>query len=135
MNRSHVDGEAIELAVLGMLQSDPALSQRELAAALGLSLGKTHYLLRALLDKGSIKARNFRRSDNKVAYMYLLTPAGVRQKLSLTRSFLMRKEREFVALQETIARLRSELDAKQRNAGTGPELTRRGGAAIRTGTK
>jgi EPS-associated MarR family transcriptional regulator len=105
-----IDGEAAELAILRLLQDNPALSQREVSKALGLSLGKTHYLLRALLEKGSIKVRNFQRSDNKVAYMYLLTPNGVRKRLSLTRTFLRRKESEFVTLQETIARLRSELN-------------------------
>lgn len=109
VSRPNIDADAAELAVLRMLQSDPTLSQRELSRALGLSLGKTHYLLRALLDKGSLKARNFRSSDKKVAYMYVLTPAGLRKKLSLTRSFLARKESEFLALRETIARLRSEL--------------------------
>lgn len=106
------ESEWFELDILRLLQGNPALSQREVSKALGLSLGKTHYLLRALLDKGSLKVSNFRRSDNKVAYMYLLTPAGVRNKLALTRAFLDRKEREFTGLQETIARLRSELDPR-----------------------
>lgn len=109
MNRTSVDSDAAELAVLRLLQSDPALSQRDLSKALGLSLGKTHYLLRALLEKGALKVSNFRRSDNKVAYMYLLTPAGMRKRLDLTRSFLARKESEYVALQRTITQLRSEL--------------------------
>ena len=122
-----IDGDAAELAILRLLQSTPALSQREVSKALGLSLGKTHYLLRALLDKGSIKARNFQRSDHKVAYMYLLTPAGMRSKLVLTRAFLARKEREFTNLQETIARLRSELDLQQRELTMAPEQVARGG--------
>jgi EPS-associated MarR family transcriptional regulator len=104
-----IDAEAAELAVLRLLENDPTLSQRELSKALGLSLGKTHYLLRALLDKGSVKASNFRRSDNKAAYMYLLTPAGVKKRVALTRAFLARKESEYVALEHTIAQLRSEL--------------------------
>jgi EPS-associated MarR family transcriptional regulator len=104
-----IDVDAAELSVLRLLQSDPTLSQRELSRALGLSLGKTHYLLRALLDKGALKVRNFRRSDNKVAYMYLLTPAGMRKRVDLTRSFLARKESEYLALRSTIRELRSEL--------------------------
>jgi EPS-associated MarR family transcriptional regulator len=107
---SAVDVEAAELAILRLLQGNPALSQREVSKALGLSLGKTHYLLRALMEKGLIKARNFQRSDNKVAYMYLLTPSGMRKRLSLTRAFLQRKKDEFEALQETIARLQSEVN-------------------------
>ena len=109
MSRTHIDSDAAELAVLRLLQSEPSLSQRELSKALGLSLGKTHYLLRALLEKGALKVSNFRRSDNKVAYMYLLTPAGMRKRLDLTRAFLARKESEYLALQRTIRLLRSEL--------------------------
>ena len=104
------DGDATRLAVLRLLQSNPSITQRELSRALGVSLGKTNYLLRALLDKGWIKAQNFRRSDNKLAYTYLLTPTGLRHKLSLTRRFLARKEAEFESLKVAIVRLRNELD-------------------------
>lgn len=104
------DPEATRLALLRLLAEQPELSQRELSLALGLSLGKTHYVLHALLDKGLVKARNFRRSDRKLAYAYLLTPAGLREKLRLTRSFLTRKEQEFERLQHTIAALRAEIE-------------------------
>lgn len=103
------EADAARLQVLRVLDKQPTLSQRELSAELGLSLGKTHYLLRALLDRGLVKARNFRRSDRKLAYAYLLTPAGMREKLRLTRRFLARKEVEFEQLQVTIATLRDEL--------------------------
>jgi len=96
------------LHALRLLAARPALSQRELSRALGLSLGKTHYVLHALLDKGLVKIRNFRRNDNKLAYAYLLTPKGAKEKLRLTRSFLARKEAEFERLQATIAQLRAE---------------------------
>lgn len=102
--------EASQLALLRLLNEQPQLSQRELARVLGLSLGKTHYLLRALLEKGLVKVGNFRRNDNKKAYAYLLTPAGVAAKLSLTRAFLLHKEAEFEQLQATIAALRYEVD-------------------------
>ncbi|MBA3588117.1 MAG: MarR family EPS-associated transcriptional regulator [Methylibium sp.] len=108
------DTDAARLQVLRVLEKQPTLSQRELSAALGLSLGKTHYLLHALLDRGLVKARNFRRSDRKLAYAYLLTPAGLREKLSLTRRFLGRKEAEFEQLQVTIAALRAELAREER---------------------
>jgi EPS-associated MarR family transcriptional regulator len=85
-----------------------------LSRALGLSLGKTHYVLHALLDKGLIKAGNFRRNDNKLAYVYLLTPAGLKEKLRLTRDFLTRKEVEFEQLQSTIAALRLEVGKRPR---------------------
>lgn len=95
--------------MLRLLQQRPELSQRELSQALGLSLGKAHYVLHSLLDKGLVKAGNFRRSDNKMAYAYMLTPTGLREKLRLTRVFLARKEGEFEQLQRTIALLRDEL--------------------------
>jgi EPS-associated MarR family transcriptional regulator len=103
------DVEGARLAVLRLLEEQPDLSQRELSHRLGLSLGKTHYVLHSLLDRGMVKVRNFRRSDRKLAYAYLLTPAGLREKLRLTRSFLVRKEWEFKTLQQTIAQLRAEL--------------------------
>jgi EPS-associated MarR family transcriptional regulator len=106
---AHGDAEGARLAVLRLLEQRPDLSQRELSEALGLSLGKTHYVLHALLDKGQVKAANFRRSDNKLAYAYVLTPSGLREKIRLTRSFLSRKEAEFEELQRTIATLKKEL--------------------------
>ena len=106
---AHGDTDGARLAVLRLLEQRPDMSQRELSEALGLSLGKTHYVLHALLDKGLVKARNFRRSDNKLAYAYVLTPNGIREKLQLTRAFLSRKEGEFEQLRHTIAALRDEL--------------------------
>jgi len=97
------------LAAMRLLSVDPELSQRQLSRALGLSLGKTHYVLHALLDKGLVKIRNFRRNDNKLAYAYLLTPKGMKEKLVLTREFLVHKEAEFETLQRTIEQLRVEL--------------------------
>ncbi|MBE7419311.1 MAG: MarR family EPS-associated transcriptional regulator [Ideonella sp.] len=97
------------LEAMRLLAERPDLSQRELSRALGLSLGKTHYVLHALLDKGLVKIRNFRRNDNKLAYAYLLTPKGAREKMRLTRAFLARKEAEFDALSRAIAELRAEV--------------------------
>src|SRR5262249_285893 len=98
------------LDAMRLLAARPELSQRELARELGVSLGKTHYVLHALLDKGLVKIRNFRRSDNKLAYAYLLTPKGVRAKVRLTHRFLARKEAEFELLKSTIAQLRKEVE-------------------------
>jgi EPS-associated MarR family transcriptional regulator len=106
---AHGDAEAARLAVLRLLEQRPELSQRELSEALGLSLGKAHYVLHSLLDKGLVKAGNFRRSDNKLAYAYVLTPSGLREKMRMTRDFLARKEAEFEQLRQTIASLRDEL--------------------------
>ena len=105
------DRDAAQLALLRLLTERPDLSQRELSAALNLSLGKTHYVLHALLDQGLVKARNFRRNNNKLAYSYLLTPAGMREKVQMTRRFLARKEAEFEQLQAAITTLRAEVGA------------------------
>lgn len=100
---------ATSLEALRLLAQRPELSQRQLSQALGLSLGKTHYVLHALLDRGLVKIENFKRNDNKLAYAYLLTPKGLKEKIRLTRSFLARKEAEFELLRSTIARLRHEV--------------------------
>ena len=107
---AHGDAEAARLAVLRLLERRPDMSQRELGEALGLSLGKTHYVLHSLLDRGLVKAGNFRRSDNKRAYAYVLTPTGLREKLRMTRAFLSRKEAEFKQIRRTIAELKNELE-------------------------
>ena len=104
------DPHTPQLALLRLLAEQPRMSQRELSRSLGLSLGKTHYVLHALVDKGLVKARNFTRSDNKLGYSYLLTPAGMNAKLRMTRQFLARKEAEFAQLRDTIAALRAEID-------------------------
>jgi EPS-associated MarR family transcriptional regulator len=103
---------ALALHVLRLLGEQPQLSQRQLSKALGLSLGKTHYVLRALLGKGILKIENFRRSDNKLAYAYLLTPKGLQEKLQMSKAFLLRQEQEFAQLQKTIADLRKEVQAQ-----------------------
>ena len=100
------------LELLRLLEQHPEYSQRQLAVALGVSLGKTHYLLKALLGKGWVKAQNFQRSDRKLGYLYVLTPQGVRQRLQLTQSFLVRKEREYEMLKHQIVSLREELAAQ-----------------------
>ena len=101
--------EGLELAVMRVVADSPTASQRSLALALGISLGKTNFLLRELLKKGLVKAENFRRSDNKLAYLYLLTPSGVVAKARLTQVYLQRKEAEYERLQQEIAVLRSEV--------------------------
>ena len=109
------DADAVAtLDALRLLAVRPELSQRQLSQALGLSLGKTHYVLHALLDRGLVKIENFRRNDKKLAYAYLLTPKGLKAKLQFTRAFLARKEAEFELLQYTIAALRAELASQRR---------------------
>ncbi len=93
---------------LRRLEANPNTSQRELAKALGISLGKTNFCLKAIIDKGWVKARNFRRSDNKLAYIYILTPNGLRAKTKLTASYLKRKLQEYDALHREIEQLQRE---------------------------
>lgn len=95
--------------ILNLLEKDPKLSQRELASALGVSLGKVNFCVRALIEKGLVKARNFRNSRNKSAYMYYLTPTGFEEKARVTVRFLRRKMAEYEALTQEIERLRSEV--------------------------
>ena len=106
------------LKVLRLLQANPRMNQRELAVALGVSLGKTNFCLKALLDKGLLKVQNFQNSKRKLAYAYLLTPAGVAEKTALTGRFLARKMQEYELLKAEIEALRqeaSETGAQARN--------------------
>jgi len=97
--------------VLRRLAEQPDASQRQLASALGMSLGKANYCIQALLQKGWVKANNFASNRNKGAYRYLLTPSGVEAKARLTARFLQRKLAEYEALEHEIAQLRAEVDA------------------------
>ncbi|MEK8088975.1 MarR family EPS-associated transcriptional regulator [Thermithiobacillus plumbiphilus] len=107
---SAVLDDATRYQLLRLLNEHPNISQRELAHKLGISLGKTNYCLKALINKGWIKAGNFRRNPQKRAtYAYLLTPSGIEEKARVTVSFLQRKMGEYDALREEIARLRAEV--------------------------
>ena len=101
--------EENHLKVLRLLQANPHLSQRNLASALGVSLGKTNYCLKGLLGKGFIKMQSFDKSSNKLAYAYLLTPTGIAEKAGLTVRFLARKVAEFDSLTLEIEALKSEV--------------------------
>ena len=111
--------EEMSYQVIKLIEQDPEISQRELSKKLGVSLGKVNYCLRALMDKGWVKAKNFKNSQNKMAYRYLLTPHGMQEKTSLTMSFLKRKLVEHEELQREIESLRSEV---QKIAGEGERL-------------
>jgi EPS-associated MarR family transcriptional regulator len=100
--------EELRYKLLKLLGPNPQLSQRELARELGMSLGKVNYCLRALIDKGWIKAANFKNSRNKIAYMYLLTPRGLEEKARLTTRFLQIKMSEYEALRDEIEQIRTE---------------------------
>ncbi len=94
--------------LLKLLEENPELSQRQLAAALGVSLGKVNFCLRALIEIGSVKAANFSRSPNKKAYVYLLTPKGFEEKARVTLRFLAKKQDEYKALKQEINELKHE---------------------------
>jgi len=96
--------------ILHLLEKEPQLSQRALAGQLGLSLGKANYCVQALIEKGLIKARNFRNSQNKTAYMYYLTPKGIREKARVTVRFLQAKMAEYEQLKTEIEALRRDAE-------------------------
>ena len=97
------------VAVLRALQDNPQLSQRQLAEVIGVSLGKTNYCLRSLIEKGYVKAENFSANPRKLGYVYQLTPQGLAAKARITARFLKRKVEEHEALKEEIAALREEV--------------------------
>lgn len=97
--------------ILKLVEGNPAISQRELASQLGISLGKVNFCLKALAEKGLLKVSNFRSSQNKLAYMYLLTPAGIEEKARVTVRYLKRKMQEYEALKSEIQLL--ERDSEQ----------------------
>ena len=105
--------QELEYRALKMLEQRPDMTQRELAEALGVSLGKTHYLVKSLIDVGWVKLDNFQRSDNKWGYAYLLTPKGIVEKAAITARFLVRKQREYSNLQLEIQQLQEEVKQQQ----------------------
>ena len=98
-----------DYTVLKILKDNPAMTQRQLSKELGLSLGKTNRVLHALIDKGLMKLSNFKRSNNKVGYLYILTPEGVEEKSILAKNFLERKSDQYNRLKKEIETLKSEL--------------------------
>lgn len=109
------------LALLKLLQDQPQPSQRDLAQAMGVSLGKANYCLKALMDKGMVKFGNFRRNPNKGQYAYLLTPAGLEEKSRITMAFLRRKVAEYEALEKEIEQLRGDLENRRIQSVVQPE--------------
>ena len=101
-----------EYTVLKVLKDNPSMTQRQLSKELGLSLGKTNYVLHALIDKGLMKLSNFKRSDNKVGYLYLLTPEGIEEKSILAKNFLQRKTNQYTRLKKEIEILENELSER-----------------------
>ncbi|MHB8789311.1 MAG: MarR family EPS-associated transcriptional regulator [Desulfobulbaceae bacterium] len=100
----------IHYHLLKILENNPNLTQRQMAEEMGLSLGKFNYCLRELVKKGIVKIERFKSSDNKAAYMYILTPHGMEQKTKITASFLKRKMTEYELLKQQIDELSQEVN-------------------------
>ena len=95
--------------MLRLLEQNPEMSQRDLAAAVGISTGSTHYVLKALIDKGLVKLGNFTASEDKRRYAYVLTSKGIAKRAELTRRFLIRKMAEYEMLKAEIEEVRNDL--------------------------
>ena len=98
------------LKALKALEINPEMTQRELAVALGVSVGAANYCLKALVEKGWIKLENFQKNPNKLGYLYLLTPKGFSAKTTLTTDFLKSKLEEYDRLKAEIASLSAEVE-------------------------
>ena len=103
--------DEVKYQLLKLLEQDPSLSQRAISKQMGISLGKVNYCLRALIDKGIIKARNFYKNKNKTAYSYYLTPKGFEEKTKITFRFLQSKLTEYENLKLEIEDIRKEAEA------------------------
>ena len=96
------------LKILKHIESNPHISQRQLAQELGISVGKINYCVQALITKGWVKAGNFKRSSDKMSYLYLLTPKGLEEKITLTEMFLKRKIAEHEIITQEIEQLKCD---------------------------
>jgi len=105
--------DEITYKLLKTIEKEPHLSQREIAQRMGVSLGKTNYCLKALLDKGFIKVRNFYKNKKKKAYIYYLTPHGIEEKAQVTYRFLQYKISEYEDIKAEIKRLKSEAEVNK----------------------
>jgi EPS-associated MarR family transcriptional regulator len=94
--------------LMRLLEENPGMSQRDAARELGVSLGKVNYCLRALISRGWVKAANFKNSQNKAAYLYMLTPSGIAGKTSVAVEYMKEKVREYEALRVEIEEMRRE---------------------------
>lgn len=101
--------------ILKILATNPEISQRDLARKLDISLGRVNFCLKALIEKGFLKASNFRNNQNKMAYMYLLTPQGLEEKTVITARFLKLKLQEHAKLQAEIEELRNDANQSLNN--------------------
>ena len=100
--------DEIAYKLLKLIEAEPHLSQRDIAKKMGVSLGKTNYCLKALIDKGFIKFQNFYNNKKKTTYIYLLTPRGIEEKAAVTYRFLQRKLEEYENIKVEVENLKVE---------------------------
>ena len=101
--------QEIHLKVLREIEGNPSITQRQLAQNLGVSLGKANYCLRALIDHGWVKVKNFKNSKNKAAYAYFLTPNGMEEKARITVQFLKQRMFDYEQIKREIDELEAEV--------------------------
>ncbi|TGL77756.1 MarR family EPS-associated transcriptional regulator [Leptospira yasudae] len=105
--------DALRHKLLRILEENPEVNQREISEILGISLGKVNYCLKALMDKGWIKAKNFKNSKNKLAYAYFLTPMGIEEKARITVRYLKVKMQEYEQIRKEIEELKKEVGEEE----------------------
>tara|TARA_B110000967_G_C18469599_1_gene356694 strand:- start:194 stop:565 length:372 start_codon:yes stop_codon:yes gene_type:complete len=98
-----------DLNILRHLESEQKVSQRELSNSLNISLGKVNFIIRALIEKGIVKAQNFKNNKNKRAYAYYITKEGIQEKSKLTLKFFQRKMSEYDNLKKELRDLEAEI--------------------------
>ena len=103
--------DEIHYKIIKLVEKNPNISQRDLAKALGVSLGKANYCLKAIMEVGLIKIKNFRNNQNKLSYAYILTPKGIEQKAAITTRFLKSKQKEYDELKKEIETLKQDLES------------------------
>lgn len=96
------------LLIIREIEKNPEITQRDLSRKLNISLGKINFMVNALIDKGIIEAKNFKNSKNKLGYMYMLTPEGIKTKIRLAQEFFVWKLEQYEALKLEIERLKEE---------------------------
>lgn len=97
-----MDTEEEYLKLLRKINKDPEISQRNLSDELDMSLGKINYCLKALKSKGLIKIKNFKKSEDKIKYLYYLTPKGIIEKTNITVRFMRLKMKEYEELKREL---------------------------------
>jgi len=109
MQKNNNNGFDEEFNLLRLLEKKPNRTQRKIAQELGLSLGKLNYCIKALKKKGLIKIKNFKKNNNKLYYLYLLTPKGIKTKAKMTLNYLVKKSKEYEDLKKELGEINKKL--------------------------